>query len=61
MVGGAEGQGLMAGVGEVLQQCGVTAAQLGAAGFSPAEIARLQNALWVYSQGLRQLFGELFG
>ena len=61
VVGGAEGQGLMAGVGEVLQQCGVTAAQLGAAGFSPAEIARLQNALWVYSQGLRQLFGELFG
>ena len=63
VVGGAtEGQsGPMGGVGEVLQQCGVTAAQLGAAGFSPAEITRLQNALWVYSQGLRQLFGELFG
>jgi len=61
VVGGAtEGQRPMGGVGEVLQQCGVTAAQLGAAGFSPAEITRLQNALWVYSQGLRQLFGELF-
>jgi hypothetical protein len=64
VVGGAEGQratGPMANVGGVLQQCGVTAAQLGAAGFSPAEITRLQSALWVYSQGLRQLFGERSG
>ena len=64
VVGGAEGPhatGPVARVGEVLQRCGLTAEQLGEAGFSPAEITRLQNALWVYSQGLRQLFGELFG
>ena len=53
--------GMHAGVDGVLAQCGVTEAQLAAAGFSPAETARLQKALWVYSQGLRQLFGELFG
>ena len=53
VVGGAEGPhatGPVARVGEVLQRCGLTAEQLGEAGFSPAEITRLQNALWVYSQ-----------
>lgn len=48
-------------VEQVLQRCGVTAAELSAVGFSAAEGVRLQNALFVYSQGLRQLFAELFG
>ena len=48
-------------VDQVLQRCGVTAADLAAVGFSAAEGARLHNAMFVYSQGLRQLFAELFG